>query len=88
MFGGGAEMAKKSDFARRSALNRGFAAVHAAICRALPNACGIERKRRLSRGLRGSGESCGALFGRYDLPWWRALTQKYFDGRELCDGLA
>lgn len=52
------------------------------------SACVIERKRRLSRGLRRSGESCGALFGRYDLPWWRALTQKYFDGREFCGGLA
>lgn len=41
------------------------------------SACVIERKRRLSRGLRRSGESCGALFGRYDLPWRRALTQKF-----------
>ena len=88
LFGGRAEMAQKAGFCPQKRAESGICGSSRRDLPMCASARMIERKRRLSRGLRRSGESCGALFGRYDLPWRRALTQKYFDGRELCGGLA
>lgn len=80
-------MAQKAGFCPQKRAESGICGSSRRDLPTCASACVIERKRRLSRGSRRSGESCGALFGRYDLLWWRALTQKYFDGRELCGGL-